>query len=122
MLLLLSIFACSAEVTVDIDGDGDGLLGAKESELGTDPELADSDGDGIDDGEELAENTDPVDDQSYPYLGGWDIGSCAGDVKAEGWAAGDVSNNFAGIDSYGQDLNLYSFCDKVVYVVFAAFW
>ena len=122
MLLLISFMACSAQVDVDVDEDGDGLLGAEESEVGTDPGSADSDGDGVEDGDELAKNTDPLDENSYPYIGGWDIGTCATETKGEGWKEGDVSNDFAGMDSYGQDVHLNSFCDKVVYMVFAAFW
>mgnify|MGYP003394688346 FL=1 len=122
MLLLISYIGCAAVVEVDVDIDGDGLLGVEEGELGTDPELADSDGDGIDDGEELAESTDQTDENSYPCLGGWKIDSCAGDIEGEGWSKGDVSNAVVGFDSYGQDVSLYSFCDKVVYMVFAAFW
>lgn len=122
MLLLLTLFGCAAEVSVDVDDDGDGLLSGAEENLGTDPNLADTDGDGIDDGEELRANTDPLDKSSYPYIGGWDIGSCASDVEGEGMSEGDVSTNFTMVDSNGQDVQLYSFCDKVVYLVFAAFW
>ena len=122
MLLLISLFGCAALVEVDVVVDGDGLLGAEEAEVGTDPELADSDGDGINDGEELGKNTDPTDNLSYPYLGGWEIGACSGEVEGEGWSKGDISNEVVGMDSYGQDVSLYSFCDKVVYMVFAAFW
>lgn len=42
------------------DADGDGLVNAREGELGTDPFTADTDGDGLTDGEEVALGTDPL--------------------------------------------------------------
>jgi hypothetical protein len=124
MLLLVHslLTGCAAEVAVDVDADGDGLLGAKEAELGTDPNEADSDGDGADDGKEMVEHTDPLDDAEYPYQGGWEIGSCSKDVKATGWSEGDTSNDFAMMDQFGETVHLHSFCQDVVYLVFAAFW
>jgi hypothetical protein len=125
MLLLLHSLAlsgCAAEVEVDVDADGDGLLGGKEEELGTDPNNPDSDGDGVDDGRELAEHTDPLDAAEYPYQGGWEIGSCSKNVQAEGWAEGDISNDFGMMDQFGQTVHLHSFCQDVIYMVFAAFW
>ncbi|MBU2947619.1 gliding motility-associated C-terminal domain-containing protein [Zobellia uliginosa] len=58
----------TSEVTIsvsscDTDDDGDGLLGGLESNLGTDPNNADSDGDGISDGEEVGDDpTNPLDE------------------------------------------------------------
>jgi len=124
-MILATIFSftgCAAEVAVDVDGDQDGLLGSEESVLGTDPDNDDSDGDGANDGDELAANTDPLDGGEYPYKGGWPIGSCKSDIKGEGLAEGDVSDDFSLPDQNGQNVHLYSFCDKVVYLVFAAFW
>lgn len=122
LFLVHSLAGCAAEVSVDVDADGDGLLGSEETEYGTDPSEPDSDGDGAKDGDELTANTDPLDGAEYPYLGGWDIGACKGDIVGEGMAEGAVSDDFSLVDSYGQNVNLYSFCDKVVYLVFAAFW
>ena len=42
------------------DADGDGLTNVEESELGTDPRLADSDHDGLSDSEEISYETDPL--------------------------------------------------------------
>ena len=68
--------APAAEVDVGVDAgpdeppepepdlDGDGLDGAEEAALGTDPLVADSDTDGIDDGAEVAAGTDPTDPSS----------------------------------------------------------
>lgn len=44
-----------------LDADGDGLNAIEESQLGTDPLLADSDSDGVSDDEELATGFDPRD-------------------------------------------------------------
>ena len=120
--LAVALVGCAAEVSVDVDGDADGLLGSEEADLGTDPDLADSDGDGSNDGEELAANTNPLDGAEYPYKGGWAIDSCKSEIKGEGLAEGDVSEDFSLGDQFGQNVHLYSFCDRVVYLVFAAFW
>ncbi len=122
MLLALLFTGCASEVSIDVDADQDGLLGSEEAELGTDPALADSDGDGADDGVELDNSTDPLDGGEYPYKGGWAIDACHSDIKGEGFAAGDVGDDFALADQFGQEVHLYSFCNRVVYMVFAAFW
>ncbi len=49
-----------------LDFDGDGLPDAQEEVLHLMPFSADSDGDGYGDGEELARQTDPLDDESIP--------------------------------------------------------
>lgn len=122
MLLSLMFLGCASEVSIDIDADKDGLLGSEETELGTDPDAADSDGDGADDGLELESNTDPLDGGEYPYKGGWEIDSCRSDIEGEGFAEGGASDDFALSDQFGQEVHLYSFCNRVVYLVFAAFW
>jgi hypothetical protein len=48
------------------DFDGDGLSGAKEKELKTDPNKQDTDGDGHSDGDEVAAGTNPRDAKSHP--------------------------------------------------------
>ncbi len=122
LMLTLSLLGCAASVTVDVDADADGLLGSEEESLGTNPDKTDSDGDGVGDGAELAANTDPLDGAEYPYEGGWEIGACKNDIKGEGLSEGDVSDDFSLLDQFGQNVHLYSFCDNVVYMVFAAFW
>jgi hypothetical protein len=47
------------------DLDGDGLNGAEELALGTDPRRRDSDGDGFSDGDELANGFDPTDPNDH---------------------------------------------------------
>ena len=51
-----------------LDADGDGLVGVLDELLtyGTDPFLFDTDGDGVDDGEELAQGTDPLNPAVFP--------------------------------------------------------
>ncbi len=49
---------------LNADSDGDGLINAKELELGTSPTNADSDGDGLSDEKELNLNTNPLDSDS----------------------------------------------------------
>lgn len=122
MLLPLMFLGCASEVSIDVDADGDSLLGSEEEALGTDPAAADSDGDGADDGLELESNTDPLDGGEYPYKGGWEIDSCRADIKGSGFAEGETSDDVALMDQFGQEVHLYSFCNRVVYMVFAAFW
>ncbi|HUW61126.1 MAG TPA: hypothetical protein VMZ06_08980 [Candidatus Bathyarchaeia archaeon] len=44
-----------------LDADGDGLTGAEESAIGTNPDKPDTDGDGLDDGYEHGHGLDPLD-------------------------------------------------------------
>lgn len=111
-----------ADADADKDADGDGLTDAEEEDLGTDPNEADSDGDGFGDGAEVDANTDPSDDGDKPYEGGWAKDDCRGSISATGTGKGDVANDFALKDQYGEQVHLHDFCDRVVYMVFAAFW
>ena len=113
---------CFAEVKLDADADGDGLLASEEAALGTDPANPDSDDDGWSDGDEAAQHTDPLLDTDKPYAGGWTIGACRDDVEPTGNAAGQVANDFALTDQFGDTVHLHDFCDRVVWLVFAAFW
>lgn len=104
------------------DSDGDGLTDAEEDDLGTDPDKADSDGDGFDDPDEVEANTNPNKKSDHPYEGGWPIGACRDDVKGEGFSERDISENFTMEDQFGEEVELHSFCENVVYMVFAAVW
>lgn len=108
---------CLAEVDVNTDPDLDGLSDADEAALGSDPGNPDSDGDTFSDGEEAAQSTDPTDPDDHPYLGGWRIDACRDDDKGE-----DAAADFSLMDQFGEQVTLHSFCDRVVYMVFAAFW
>ena len=113
---------CFADVKIDADADGDGLLASEEATLGTDPANPDSDDDGWDDGEEVSGHTDPLLDTDKPYEGGWTIGACRDDIVATGQAVGQVANDFGLLDQFGETVHLHDFCDRTVWLVFAAFW
>lgn len=113
---------CAAEVEINTDPDKDGLTDAGEAAAGTDPSDPDSDLDGYTDGEEVTGNTDPNSLADHPYEGKWPIGACRGSTVGTGNTEGEVANNFSMLDQYGENVELYAFCDKVVYITFAAVW
>lgn len=106
---------------IDVDGDQDGLLDSQEVELGSDPADPDSDADGYEDGEEFESNTDPADAADKPYQAGWQIDACRHDIEATGAEEGDVAENFALPDQFGETVRLHDFCDQVVLVMGAGF-
>lgn len=60
MALTLALALLAGCTKSDPDTDGDGLIDAREKELGTDPNAADTDGDGLVDGKEVdVTGTDP---------------------------------------------------------------
>lgn len=122
LLSLAWLSGCVAQVDVNIDPDDDGLEDGEEAQFGTSPADADSDKDGYTDGQEVDGNTDPTVAGDHPYAGGWQIGACRDDIASTGDAEGEVANDFTMPDSYGDNVQLSSFCDRVVYMVFAAFW
>ena len=113
---------CAAEVDINTDPDGDGLTDAGEAQAGSDPANPDSDQDGYLDGAESTGNTDPMNPDDHPYAGGWPIGSCRSQIEPTGNTEGEVASNFSMLDQYGESVELYAFCDKVVYITFAAVW
>ena len=117
------VMACDpVEVDIAYDEDQDGLLSNEEEELGTDPFEADSDGDGHADGDEFFGGTDPLDVDDHPYMGGWDITRCNQDPTPTGDAVGQVTADFAAADQYGEDVELYDFCQKTILLVTGTFW
>jgi hypothetical protein len=98
------------------DDDGDGLTNGEEDELGTDKDDPDTDDDGYDDGQEVKKNTDPLSASDHPYLGEWGIDACRGSTVATGTAVGQIPEDFALEDQYGDLVQLYAFCDRVVVV------
>ena len=123
LLPLVSLFAigCIADVAIDLDGDGDGLVDSEEAQVGSDPGNPDSDDDGFTDGEEFHGNTSPVDADDKPYQAGWPIDACRNDIESTGAEEGDIAANFELIDQFGETVTLYDFCDKVVLVMGAGF-
>jgi hypothetical protein len=98
------------------DPDDDGLTNAEEEALGTDNRNPDSDGDGVLDGREVGGNTDPLDADDKPYTGGWEIGACRDNVMPSGAAVGDVADDFALEDRFGDLVQLHAFCDRAIIV------
>jgi hypothetical protein len=120
---LVGLVGCVAQVDADLDADDDGLNDGDEILAGSDPQLPDSDEDGWLDGQEIDGFTDPADPERHPYEGGWPIGSCApGMGEGEGWAEGDIAMDVALLDQFGETVHLHDFCDRAVFIVFAAFW
>lgn len=98
------------------DSDGDGLLDGEEyHELGTDPAVFDSDGDGYGDGVEVQRGTDPLDDASVIYAGGWPATHMADAVWDEARRSpasmrqNRAFKRAALTDQYGEDVDLYDF-------------
>ena len=122
LLTFALLGGCAAKVDVNVDPDDDGLADSEEAAMGTSPANPDSDADGYTDGQEVAEHTDPTLGTDHPYAGGWAIGACRDTIESTGDAEGEIANDFAMLDSHGDNVELSSFCDRVVYMVFAAFW
>ena len=80
--------------------------------------------DGKDTAQDGDTNTDTGEEQGEVryYEGGWRIGACEDDIEATGNEVGEVAEDFALSDQYGEIVRLHSFCDRVVLLVGAAFW
>lgn len=123
LALALGLGGCAAEVKLNQDADGDGLLDPDEVIAGSDPSVADSDGDGVDDGAEVSANTNPLDPKDRPFQNGWPIDACRNEVEGPyGDKKGDIAADFALLDQFNETVRLHDFCNQVVYLVFAAFW
>jgi len=128
-LSLLSLFALlatactSAEVTMDFDSDGDGLMDSVEAEYGTDPLNIDSDLDNYSDFQEIEQGTDPLDASDHPYLGGWTIDiDCRDSVVSTGNDVGEVMEHFEAVDQFGETVSSYDFCNRTLLLAAGAFW
>lgn len=120
--LALPLVGC-AEVSIDVDPDGDGLADADEAAIGSDPGVPDSDGDGFLDGDEVAQHTSPIDPADAPYQAGWPIGACHNSIEPTGGTAvGDVLDNLSWPNQFGETVRLWDFCDRVVFIIFGAPW
>jgi hypothetical protein len=87
------------------------------------PDLgADTDGDGFTDGEELAAGSDLDDSDDVPYTGGWaKDADCRHDVVSSGNEEGQIAEDFALLDQYGDEFHLHDFCNRVLLIEFAGF-
>ncbi len=64
----------------------------------------------------------PEQPPTSPYLGGWDIGDCQDSIVATGTGVGQVVPDFVLGDQNGDQVRLYDFCHKAVFLVAGAFW
>jgi thiol-disulfide isomerase/thioredoxin len=137
-----ALAACPAEPEgeeVPLDSDSDGLADAQEAELGTDPDEADTDGDGHDDGAEVTAGTNPLNPWHFEYTGGYvlndfeasDVPDASGPSDQVGtsflnrrdiYGAGDVPEDFAFTDQYGDTVHLYSFFGQHIMLAVGAEW
>ena len=105
------------------DTDGAGLTDDEEADLGLDPNSADTDMDGFDDLTEVEAGTDGTLCWSVPE--GWP--QCAAQAEADGrtsngWAIGDIIEDWPAIDQNGEALSFYDFHGMVVVVDISAGW
>ncbi len=99
------------------DTDGDGLTDGQEvNDLGTDPENPDTDGDGYGDGSEVDAGTDPADEDSVIYEGGWPYNPNSDDIDDPGTSGtvdqDDILGRIIGIDQFGDEVDLYDFAGQ----------
>ena len=64
----------------------------------------------------------PQDPPTSPYIGGWDIGNCQDSIVATGTGVGQVVPDFVLTDQNGDQVRLYDFCHKAVFLTAGAFW
>lgn len=57
-----------------------------------------------------------------PYTGGWDIGACQDEIVPTGTDVGQVVPDFMLFDQFGDQVRLYDFCHKAVFIPAGAFW
>jgi hypothetical protein len=80
------------------------------STSGLDPMLTDS----ASVGESSGSTGDPGVGES-PYQGGWDVGDCQDEMQSQ------VADFFL-TDSFGDQIRLYDFCHKAIFLTAGSFW
>jgi thiol-disulfide isomerase/thioredoxin len=110
------------------DGDADWLSDAEEQSAGTDPDNPDTDGDGYLDGDEILEQTDPLDAESRIYVGGWPYQRDKDQIADPGFdgtpAVGAPVPRLISADQYGDLVDLYDFAlhGRRVVIDLSALW
>jgi len=126
-----SLLAAAALITFVLSGcgpqdtDEDYLLDDFEIAIGTNPELADSDGDGFTDTEEYLQYFDPMDEEDFPYTGGYPRLPIPNEIEDEGWDVGEVTRDWDADDSqdqHGETVNIHKFYGSVIVLDIAAEW
>jgi peroxiredoxin len=114
-------------------GSGSGS-GGSSSGSGSGSSTTDTDGDGQTDADETAAGTDPYDYYDRSYTSTYNVATCGSTLptastpsgpnngRANTYATGDIVANFQLTDHNGDDVDLYSFCDNHVMLVFSAMW
>jgi peroxiredoxin len=119
-------------------GSGSGSSGSgsggSSSGSGSGSSTTDTDGDGQTDADETAAGTDPYDYYDRSYTSTYNVATCGSTLptastpsgpnngRANTYASGDIVANFQLTDHNGDDVDLYSFCDNHVMLVFSAMW
>ena len=86
-----------------------------------DPDL-DLDGDSFTNEEEWNAGSDPNDIDDVPYKGGWGKDfECRFDITPTGNEVGQIAEDFALVDQYGDTIHLHDFCGRPVLLEFTAF-
>lgn len=122
---LLSLLTAGCEVgpVMPEDTDGDGLADSYELAVESSPEASDSDGDGWSDYDEIYDFTDPNDEDSTPYIGGWDrLPKPEGLGALTGHEVGDVMDDFLLVDQYDDEVDLHHFYGMVLLIDSSAEW
>jgi thiol-disulfide isomerase/thioredoxin len=57
-----------------------------------------------------------------PYQGGWDIGNCQNDITGATNDPGGALADLTFTDAFGDEVRLYDFCHKAIWLVEGAFW
>lgn len=114
-LLFLSVLLSACGVKLESDADGD----AQDDVLLV--PNGDEDGDGYTNNEEMEQGSDPLNAYDIPYVGGWYKDACRNDVVSSGNELGEVAEDFALVDQFGDTVYLHDFCNRVVLLEFAGF-
>jgi len=127
-----------AGAAADDDDDGAAQGESEDSDAADDGDDGEPPADPADDGaDEPAQDTGaPADDgqaeagsgevgdapPQSPYQGGWDIGDCQGEVGSATNDPGGALADLTFTDQFGDEVRLYDFCHKAIWLIEGAFW